>query len=73
MVDARAISQALALIIQANHSSEIIFPFGFSEKEIDILKGQVKKHNRHLIRRLGIEPIRLEDGPGTLFVLGNKN
>lgn len=73
MVDAAAVDQAVALIIHARHSSEIEFPYGLSEREIESLKIKVNKENRHINNRLTIVGgIRLPNGPGTLFILGGK-
>lgn len=69
MVDAAAVNQAVALIIQARHSVEIEFPFGFTDREIERLREKVNRENKHINQRLTVVPgIKLENGPGTLFL-----
>lgn len=73
MVDAAAVEQAVALILQAKHSAEIEFGFGLTEVEVERVRAQVNKENRHINQRLVVVPgIRMEDGPGTLFILVEK-
>lgn len=73
MVDAAAVNEAVALIVKAGHLTEIEFLFGLTEREIGLVRAEVNKRNRHICRRLVVvSEIRMEHGPGTLFILGSK-